>query len=204
LRTWQGGEKRATQKGRRINAGQMETRRGWSIGGFQRCQIFFDPTVVDAQEFVGTRCHVDQVGLTLGSFLVYELVDRVILGHGFQQAVHHKEQRPAQLWRAALGFALTGLVSARVNAGESGDRTSVDEPRHVPDFRHELRAEGIPYTVHLHNDRELRELGRQFQHLSLELFHGLGNSIEGINGLPDQPLGSYPVHSLRAKKMRQS
>ena len=65
----------------------------------------------------------------------------------------------------------------------------MDEPCHVPDFRHELRPEGIPYTVHLHNGRELRELGRQLQHLSLELFHGLGNSIEGIDGLPDQPLG---------------
>ena len=63
------------------------------------------------------------------------------------------------------------------------------EPRHVPDFRHELGAERIPYTVHLHNDRELRELGCQFQHLSLELFYSPGNSIEGINGLPDQPLG---------------
>jgi len=175
-------------------------------GSFQLGQIFLHPAVVDAQEFVGARRHVDQVGLILGAFLVHELVDRVILGHGFQQAVHHKEQCSAQLWRAALGsadalgFALTGLVSARVNAGESGDRTSMDEPCHVPDFRHELRPEGIPYTVHLHNGRELRELGRQLQHLRLELFHGLGNSIEGIDGLPDQPLGSYPVHSLRAKK----
>ena len=54
---------------------------------------------------------------SLSAFLVHELVDRVILGHGFQQAVHHKEQRPAQLWRAALGsadalgFALAGLIS---------------------------------------------------------------------------------------------
>ena len=99
----EGGEKRATQKDHRINAGQMETRREWSIGGFQRCQIFFDPAVVDAQEFVGPRYHVDQVGLALGAFLVHKLVDRVILGHGFQQAVHHKEQRPAQLRRATLG-----------------------------------------------------------------------------------------------------
>ena len=76
----EGGEKRATQKDRRINAGQMERRRGCSICGFQRYQIFFDPAVVDAQEFVGPRCHVDQVGLALSAFLVHELVGRVILG----------------------------------------------------------------------------------------------------------------------------
>ena len=41
-----------------------------------------------------------------------------------------------------------GLVSARVNARESGNSVSVGKPGHIPKLRHELRAERITYAVH--------------------------------------------------------
>ena len=49
-----------------------------SGGVFQRLQIGFYSGVVDPQKLVGRGHHVDAVGLTLGAFLVHELVDRFI------------------------------------------------------------------------------------------------------------------------------
>ena len=63
----------------------------------QQSQILPHPAVVDAKELVCTRRHVDQLGLTLGTLLVHEQVHRIILGLGLDEAVHHQEQRPAQL-----------------------------------------------------------------------------------------------------------
>ena len=80
--------------------------------------------IVDAQELVGSGCHVDQIRLALGSFLVHETVHRVILWLCFQQAVHNQKQGAAQFRRPAFGspvaFGLmgAGLVSPRVNPGK--------------------------------------------------------------------------------------
>ncbi len=90
----------------------------------QSSQILLHPAVVNTQEFVGPGGHVDQVGLALGTFLVHELVHRVILRLGLDEAVHHQEQRPAQLRRAAfggadaLGLVGTGLVGTGIDTGE--------------------------------------------------------------------------------------
>ena len=63
---------------------------------FQRSQILFCPAVVDAQEFVGSSSHVDQIGIALGALLVHELVYRIILRLGLDEAVHHEEQGSAK------------------------------------------------------------------------------------------------------------
>lgn len=52
--------------------------------------------VVDAQELVGGGHHVDAIGLTLGAFLVHELVHRLIGRRTPENGAHHQEQRPAQ------------------------------------------------------------------------------------------------------------
>ena len=74
-------------------------------GVIQLGQIFLYPAAADAKELVGARRHVDQVSLALSAFLVHELVNRIVLGHRFQQAVHHQKKGLAQLWRTALGSA---------------------------------------------------------------------------------------------------
>ena len=61
-----------------------------------------------------------------------------------------------------------GLVSARVNTRESGNGVSVGKPGHIPELRHELRAERITYAVHGHDDGIFRELCCQGAHFSLE------------------------------------
>lgn len=50
----------------------------WSSSVFQQSQILLNASIVDAQELVGAGCHVNRVGLALGSFLVHETVYRVI------------------------------------------------------------------------------------------------------------------------------
>ena len=45
---------------------------------FQRIQVGFHRSIVNAQELVGGGHHVDTVGLALRTFLVHELVDRLI------------------------------------------------------------------------------------------------------------------------------
>lgn len=64
---------------------------------FQGGQILLHAGVIDAQELVGASCHVNQVGLTLGAFLVHELVHRIILGLGLDETVHYQEQGLSQL-----------------------------------------------------------------------------------------------------------
>ena len=62
----------------------------------KRCQVFFDATLVDPQELVSTCGHIDVVRLSLRSLFVHEHIDRIILGHCFDQAVHDLEQRLTQ------------------------------------------------------------------------------------------------------------
>ena len=91
--------KRAQGKGHRRSAGLDKYARenlAWlaGVGGgrfLQLGKIFLHLAVINAQEFVGPGGHVDQIGLAFGTFLVHELIDRIILRHGFQQTVHHQE-----------------------------------------------------------------------------------------------------------------
>ena len=54
---------------------------------FQRIQVGFHRSVVDAQELVGRSHHVDTVGFAFRAFLVHELVDRLVKGTGFATAI---------------------------------------------------------------------------------------------------------------------
>ena len=87
----------------------------------------------------------------------------------------------------AVGAALA--MSAGVNTGERSNGAPTGKPGHIPNLRHELRPKGIPHSAHLHDNRILRKLRGQFQHLRFQLLHSLGYGVEGVNGLPDQPLG---------------
>ena len=63
---------------------------------FQRIQVGFHRSVVDAQELVGGSHHVDTVGLAFRAFLVHELVDRLIHWSALQEDPHHQKERPSQ------------------------------------------------------------------------------------------------------------
>ena len=59
--------------------------------------MLLHPAIVDTQELVGTRRHVNQVRLALSAFFVHEQVHRIILGFGLDETVHHQEQGFTQL-----------------------------------------------------------------------------------------------------------
>lgn len=46
------------------------------------------PAVVDAQEFVGARSHINKAEFALSMFIVHKLVGQVILWHRFQRLCH--------------------------------------------------------------------------------------------------------------------
>ena len=53
---------------------------------------------------------------------------------------------------------VTRLVGTGIDAGKGGNRTTMSEPAHIPNLRHELRAEGIAHAAHIHHHGELGEL----------------------------------------------
>ena len=57
--------------------------------GFETVQILLHSSVVNAQELVSGGHHVDAIGFAIGAFLIHELVHRLILGLGLDEAVHH-------------------------------------------------------------------------------------------------------------------
>ena len=67
-----------------------------------------------------------------------------------------------------FAFVSTGLVRAGVNTCKGGNRASVSKPCHIPDFRHKLRAKGIPHTAHSHDNGVFRKLRGQGPHFSFE------------------------------------
>ena len=56
---------------------------------FQRIQVGFHRSIVNAQELVGGGHHVDTVGLAFRALLVHELVDRLIHWSVLQDDTHH-------------------------------------------------------------------------------------------------------------------
>lgn len=57
--------------------------------GFETIQILLHSGVVDAQKLIGRGHHVDTVRFTLGTFLVHELVHRLINGRTLEDYAHH-------------------------------------------------------------------------------------------------------------------
>ena len=61
--------------------------------------------VINTQELVRGSNHVHLIELSLGAFLVKELVNRFISRFSLEVSFDHQEQRPAQVRRATLGNA---------------------------------------------------------------------------------------------------
>lgn len=66
----------------------------------------FHSGIVDAQELVGGSQHVDTVRLALGTFLVHELIHRLLSRRTPKDGIHHQKQRPAQSSGATFGDAV--------------------------------------------------------------------------------------------------
>ena len=90
---------------------------------------------------------------------------------------HDVEQRLAQIRRAAFRGLIAAraiisrFVRCRVNAHKGSQRLLARKAAHIPNLRHELRAEGFPNAIHLHDDRVFRELGSQLVHLAAVSFY---------------------------------
>ncbi len=112
--------------------------------GFETIQMLFHSGVVNAQEFVGGGHHVNTIGLSLSTFLIHELVHRLIGGGTLENHAHHQEQCSAQSGgtpfgdAAATDFHLAGLVWRGVDARESHQRFLGVETAHSADLRHKL------------------------------------------------------------------
>ena len=63
---------------------------------FQRIQVGFQRSIVDAQELDGGGHHVDTIWLAFRAFLVHELVHRLVYWSTLQDDAHHQKERPAQ------------------------------------------------------------------------------------------------------------
>lgn len=131
----------------------------------QSSQIFLHSAVVDAQKFIGTRSHIDQIEIALSAFLVYELVDRIVSGLGLDQAVHHRKQSLTKFrWTAfggayTLGPVVSGLTSAGGSAREGGDGTPTGKSSHSPNLCHKLGPRGISNTAHFHINQKFGKQG---------------------------------------------
>ena len=90
---------------------------------------------------------------------------------------HDVEQRFAKIRRTAFRspVAARAIVARfarrRVNASKGNKRLLALKAADIPNLRHELRAEGFPNAVHLHDDRVFRKLGSQLVHLTAVGFH---------------------------------
>lgn len=100
---------------------------------FHRVQIRIDPPIVNAQELVGARCHVDVIGFALGSLFVQKLIHKVIHWRFLYQDGHDHKERLAQIrgppfgGRVAVAFINARLVWYGVHASKGGERASVYE-----------------------------------------------------------------------------
>lgn len=148
--------------------------------------------VVTAQKFVSRSRHVNVVRLAFGTFLVQELEHRLIRRSTLQMYFHDVKQRSAQIGRAAFRgpvaarAVIARFARRRVNACEGNKRLLAIKAAHIPNLRHELRAEGFPDAVHLHDDRVFRELRSQLVHLAAVGFHAARDRRELVDGFLEQ------------------
>ena len=104
----------------------------------------FHSGIVDAQELVGGSQHVDTVRLALGTFLVHELIHRLLSRRTPEDGIHHQIQRPAQSSGATFGDAVAAYLHQTSTAGvyiRKGHQCLLGvETAHITNFRHELGA----------------------------------------------------------------
>ena len=136
---------------------------------FQRIQVGFHRSIVDAQELVGGGHHVDTVGLALRAFLVHELVDRLIHWSALQENAHHQKKRSAQRGRSPLGNAaatnihLAGLVRWGVNACKGNQRFFGMKTAHIANFSHELGREAARDCISCLRAANAAEVARSWE-----------------------------------------
>ena len=45
------------------------------LGSFQRSKVFLNPSVINAEELIGSGSHIDIIWLAFGSFFIHEGID---------------------------------------------------------------------------------------------------------------------------------
>lgn len=134
-------------------------------------QAFLHAGVVDAQELVLGGSHVNEIWLAFCTFLIEELVDRLICWRLFQVSTDDLIERFAQMRRAsfcsrnAFGAVLSGLVYSRINTCKAHNGAAARKTTHITDLGHELRGSCFTNAVHGAHSFVFRELGRDSRHL---------------------------------------
>lgn len=82
-----------------------------------RCEAFFHPCIVNAQELVLRGGHVYKVGLAFGAFLVQELVHRFVGRRFLQVGANHLVEDLTKMRRASFGsrIALCDVLARLVH-----------------------------------------------------------------------------------------
>ena len=101
----------------------------------QICHAFLRLGVVDAQELVGTGCHVGIIRLALRALLIEELVYGFILRCQAQIDRHDLKQCLAQMWGTAfrschaVADTLAGVIDGRGNTGKADEGAAAGKGR---------------------------------------------------------------------------
>ena len=117
-------------------------------------KAFFYAGIVDTQKLVLRSSHVAKIRLALATFLIEELVHRLIRRGFSQVSTDDLVQRFPQMRRAAfgrrdaLGTVLAGLVHSWIDASETDDGAAAREAAYIADLRHKLRGSRFTDAVH--------------------------------------------------------
>ena len=123
------------------------------------------------------RSHVDVVLLVLGSFLVEELVDGIVLRLKLKQDGHDDKECFAQVRRAAFATGLTagnlvaGIVLDGIGARKAHQRLLVREVAQIADLDDQLWPHELPDAGHGHDGLVFGKLSGQAIHLGAVGFH---------------------------------
>lgn len=156
-----------------------------------------DLAVVNAKKFVRAGGHVDLVGLLFRFLFHHEEIDRVVRRCELKQCAHDLEERLSKPGISMLGGTVAllihrpGLVDARIDAGEGGDRGAVVKTRDIADLSHKLRSIRGPHAMHGHHGIVFRERRSKLVHGLAERFDLFGDRIQLFDIAEDQLLVNW-------------
>ena len=160
-----------------------------------RRQICIHFSVIDSQELIGSSSHIDVIWLSLRSFLFHEGKDRIIYRGTFNKTVHDLEERFSQMRRpflrcgVAFAFVISRFIWTGIYTGKSRQSSSVIKACNISNLCNELGSKRGADTIHLHDDRVLRELRCHLIHLDPKRLHGLRCNVQHGDCLADQQFG---------------
>lgn len=138
----------------------------------QICHAFLRLGVVDAQELVGTGCHVGIIRLALRALLIEELVYGFILRCQAQIDRHDLKQCLAQMWGTAfrschaVADTLAGVIDGLGNTGKADEGAAAGKVANIADLCYKLRGRCVAHAIHGTNSFVLRQFPCKTSHLT--------------------------------------